>query len=55
MSRKPFEVAQGIVQAIRKAAQSLKGAPVPPERVKLNGRRGYGDNDIPSPDREHDT
>jgi hypothetical protein len=50
-------IAQSILNALWKTAQSLRSQPqpAPPERVKLNGRRGYGDGDIPSPDREHDT
>jgi len=57
MSKTPTGIAQGILNALWKAAQSLKGPsqPAPPGRVKLDGRRGYGDSDIPSPDREHDT
>jgi hypothetical protein len=30
----------------------LEDRPAPPSKVKLNGRRGYGDGDIPSPDRD---
>jgi hypothetical protein len=55
MNKIPTGTAQGILNAIWKAAQSLRGQPAPPARVKLNGRRGYGDGDIPSPDRDHDT
>jgi hypothetical protein len=53
MSKSPTGITQGIVNAIWKAAQSLKGRPAPhPDKVKLNGRRGYGDGEIPTPDRD---
>jgi hypothetical protein len=55
MSKKPTGIAQNILNALWKAAQSLKSQPAPPARTKLDGRRGYGDDDIPSPDRDHDT
>jgi len=55
MSKNPTGLAQGILNALWKVAQALRGQPAAPGRAKLNGRRGYGDGDIPSPDREHDT
>jgi hypothetical protein len=54
MSKNGTGFTQGIINAFWKAAQSLRGRPAPPERVKLDGRRGYGDGDIPRPDRPHD-
>jgi hypothetical protein len=55
MSKNPNGMAQGILNALWKAAQSLRGRPVPPAKVKLDGRRGYGDGDIRQPDRDQDT
>lgn len=54
MSKSPTGITQDIVNAIWKAAQSLRGQPAPPAKVKLDGRRGYGDGNIPSPDRAPD-
>jgi len=54
MSKNNTGFAQGIINAVWKAAQSLRGRPAPPARVKLDGRRGYGDGGIPAPDRQHD-
>src|SRR3712207_2811529 len=45
-----LETAQDVVSAIRKAVRRLEGQPALASKVKLNGRRGYGDREIPSPD-----
>jgi len=47
-------IAQDVVNAIRKAVRRLEGQPAPASKVKLNGRRGYGDGEIPSPDQKVD-
>jgi hypothetical protein len=54
MSKNTIGFTQGIINAFWKAAQSLRGRPAPPACVKLDGRRGYGDGNIPAPDRHHD-
>ena len=42
------EIFQAIKTAVRNAILGKAPAPVPP-RAKLNGRRGYGDDDLPTP------
>ncbi|WP_281351948.1 hypothetical protein [Microvirga makkahensis] len=37
------------MSSVWKAVKLLEDRPAPP-KVKLDGRRGYGDRDIPSPD-----
>ncbi len=44
-----LEAAQDVVNAIRKAVRRLAGQPAPASKVTLDGRRGYGDGQIPSP------
>jgi len=44
--------AQDVLSAIWKAVRRLDGQPAPASKVKLNGRRGYGDGEIPSPDQK---
>jgi len=54
MNKRPTTLAQSIVNALWKAATALRGHPAPDSatKVKLNGRRGYGDGDIPLPDKD---
>jgi hypothetical protein len=49
-----FGAAQDVLNAIWKAVRRLDGQPTQPSQVKLNGRRGYGDGEIPSPERKPD-
>jgi len=46
------KTAQDVVNAIRKAVRRLEGRPALASKIKLNGRRGYGDGEIPSPDKK---
>jgi hypothetical protein len=46
--------AQDVLNAIWKAVRRLDGQPTQSSQVKLNGRRGYGDGEIPSPERKPD-
>ncbi|WP_457090393.1 hypothetical protein [Microvirga sp. P5_D2] len=55
MSKSPLNIIQRLVHSIRKAVRMLEDYPEPPPKVKLDGRRGYGDGAIPSPDRSHDS
>jgi hypothetical protein len=47
-------VAQDVLTAIWTAMRRSEGHQVPPPKVKLDGRRGYGDGEIPSPDQKPD-
>ncbi|MEZ0167876.1 hypothetical protein [Microvirga sp. TS319] len=51
MSRSHASLAQRVVNSVWKAVKMLEARPAPPPKVKLNGRRGYGDRDIPSLER----
>jgi hypothetical protein len=54
MSKTPVSPIQRMVNSVWKAVRKLEERPAPPPRVKLDGRRGYGDGDIPAPDRSLD-
>ncbi|MEZ0167337.1 hypothetical protein [Microvirga sp. TS319] len=54
MSISHTSLAQRVVNSVWKAVKMLEDRPAPPPKVKLNGRRGYGDRDIPSSDRNPD-
>lgn len=54
MSKSPLTATQKLVNSVWKAVRMLDDRPEPPPKVKLNGPRGYGDGDIPSPDRTPD-
>jgi hypothetical protein len=54
MSKTPVSPIQRMVNSVWKAVRKLEERPAPPLRVKLDGRRGYGDGDIPAPDRSLD-
>jgi hypothetical protein len=55
MSKTPLSPIQRVVSSVWKAMRMLEDRPAHPPRVKLNGRRGYGDRDIPSPDQNADS
>ncbi|WP_414474386.1 hypothetical protein [Microvirga sp. M2] len=54
MSKNSLTVTQRLVNSVWKAVRMLEDRPEPPPKVKLDGRRGYGDGDIPSPHRIRD-
>jgi hypothetical protein len=54
MSKNHLSVTQMLVNSVWKAVRMLEDCPEAPPKVKLNGRRGYGDGDIPLPDRTPD-
>jgi hypothetical protein len=54
MNKSQLSLTQRVVNSIRKAVRMLEDRPAPTPKVKLDGRRGYGDGDIPSPDRDPD-
>jgi len=54
MSKSQSTITQRVVNSVWKAVRMLEDRPALPPRVKLNGRRGYGDSDIPPPDRNSD-
>lgn len=41
---------QRVVTSIWKAVLMLEGRPAATPKMKLHGRRGYGDGDLPAPD-----
>jgi hypothetical protein len=43
------------VNSVWKAVRMLEDRPATTSKVKLHGRRGYGDGDIPSPGRTPDS
>jgi hypothetical protein len=47
-------MAQAVLNALWKAMGRSQGHPAPGLKVKLDGRRGYGDGDIASPDQNSD-
>jgi hypothetical protein len=54
MSKSHLTAAQKLVNSVWKAVRMLDDRPEPPPRVKLDGRRGYGDSNIPAPDQTRD-
>jgi len=54
MSKNPISVTQRVVNSVWKAVRMLEDRPAPIPKAKLNGRRGYGDDGIASPDRATD-
>jgi hypothetical protein len=54
MSKSPLSITQRLVNSVWKAVRMLEDRPEPPPKVKLDNRGGYGDGDIPSPDRTPD-
>jgi hypothetical protein len=51
MTETPLSPIQRVVNSVWKAVRMLEDRPAPPPKGKLHGRRGYGDADIPAPDR----
>jgi hypothetical protein len=49
MSKSHLSITQRAVNSVWKAVRMLEDRPAPTPKVKLDGRRGYGDGDIPSP------
>ena len=54
MSKSPLSATQKLVNSVWKAVRMLEDRPERPPKVKLDGRRGYGDGDIPPPDQTRD-
>jgi hypothetical protein len=54
MRKSYLSITQRVVNSVWKAVRMLEDRPTPIPRAKLNGRRGYGDDDIASPDRNPD-
>lgn len=54
MSKTPLSPIQKVVGSVWKAVRMLEERPAPPPKVKLHGRRGYGDRDIPAADKARD-
>jgi hypothetical protein len=54
MSKSQLSLTQRAVNSVWKAVRMLEDRPAPTPKVKLDGRRGYGDGEIPSPDRTPD-
>lgn len=54
MTKNSVTVTQRLVNSVWKAVRMLEDRPEPPPKVKLDGRRGYGDGNIPSPERTPD-
>ena len=54
MSKMPLSPIQRVVNSVWKAVRMLEDRPASSTKVKLHGRRGYGDGDIPAPDRTPD-
>ncbi|QRM34124.1 hypothetical protein [Microvirga sp. VF16] len=54
MGKSHLSLTQRVVNSVWKAVRMLEDRPAPLPKVKLNGRRGYGDRDIPSPDQNSD-
>jgi hypothetical protein len=55
MSKTPRSPVQRVVNSVWKAVRMLEERPAPTSKVKLDGRRGYDDADIPAPDRDLDS
>jgi hypothetical protein len=54
MNKNHLTITQRVVNSVWKAVRMLEDRPALPPKAKLNGRRGYGDSDIPSPNRNSD-
>jgi hypothetical protein len=54
MSKTPVSPIQRMVNSALRAVRMLEERPPAVAKSKLNGRRGYGDSDIPQPDRDPD-
>jgi hypothetical protein len=54
MTKMPLSPVQRVVNSVWKAVRMLEDRPAPTPKVKLHGRRGYGDHDVPAPERPPD-
>lgn len=54
MSEDHLSLTRRIVNSVWKAVRVLEERPASSPKVKLHGRRGYGDQEIPSPERKRD-
>jgi hypothetical protein len=54
MSKSHPSITQRVVNSVWKAVRMLEDRPAPIPKAKLDGRRGYGDEGIASPDRTPD-
>jgi hypothetical protein len=54
MSKSHLTITQRVVNSVWKAVRMLEDRSAPLPKVKLHGRRGYGDGDIPAPHRSPD-
>jgi len=54
MSKSHLSVTRRVVNSVWKAIKMLEDRPVSTSKVKLHGRRGYGDVDAPRPDQHPD-
>jgi hypothetical protein len=54
MTKTPLSPIQRVVNSVWKAVRMLEDRPAPTPKVKLHGRRGYGDDDVPAPERRPD-
>jgi hypothetical protein len=54
MTEMPLSPIQKVVNSVWKAVRILEDRPAPTSKVRLHGRRGYGDGDVPAPDRRTD-
>jgi hypothetical protein len=54
MNKGFLRAAQDVLNAIWKTVRRPEGHHAPASKVKLDGRRGYGDGEIPSPDQKSD-
>jgi hypothetical protein len=50
MGKSRISPTQKIVNSVWKTVRMLEERPAPPAKAKLDGRRGYGDAGIASPD-----
>jgi hypothetical protein len=55
VNKTPLSPLQRVVNSVWKAVRMLEDRPAPTPKVKLDGRRGYDDADIPAPDRDLDS
>jgi hypothetical protein len=49
MSKSQLSLTRRFANSVWKAVWMLEDRPAPTPKVKLDGRRGYGDGEIPSP------
>jgi hypothetical protein len=52
MSERHLSLTRRVVNSVWKAVRMLEDRPALSPKVKLHGRRGYGDQEIPTPERK---